>query len=148
MRIRGGVVDDGCPFCGVDPDRIVMQSGYGVALLDGFPVSPGHTLVIPRRHVPGLFHLSEEERADLWRLVARVRARLLDDGTPIGPHHIRPHGFTIGVNDGEAAGQTVEHAHIHVIPRYAGDVEDPRGGVRWVIPQRAAYWTPGGEADT
>ncbi len=135
MRVTGGRQDEACPFCGVDSDRIVLPSEHGLALLDGFPVSPDHTLVVPRRHVSSLFDLSEEEQADLWRLVSRVRAALRERRSP--------DGFTIGVNDGAAAGQTVGHAHIHVIPRYAGDVADPRGGVRWVIPERAAYWAEG-----
>jgi len=79
--------------------------------------------------------LPEEEQAAVWRLVAQVRASLLAD--------LRPDGFIVGVNDGPAAGQTVMHAHVHVIPRRHGDVPDPRGGVRWVVPDKAAYWAGG-----
>lgn len=125
---------DGCPFC----DRIaedapfVSESEAAVAFEDGFPVSPGHTLVVPRRHVADLFALDAGEIAAVWRLVGHVRDQLATD------HH--PDGFNVGVNAGAAAGQTVWHAHVHVIPRYIGDAADPRGGVRRVIPERARYW--------
>jgi diadenosine tetraphosphate (Ap4A) HIT family hydrolase len=89
--------------------------------------------VIPQKHVASVFDLSKDERADLWRVVDEIRWQLLQE--------CQPHGFNIGVNDGGAAGQTVSHAHIHVIPRYDGDVADPRGGVRWVIAEKADYWT-------
>jgi diadenosine tetraphosphate (Ap4A) HIT family hydrolase len=92
--------------------------------------------VVPVRHVVSIFDLQPDELADVWRLVGEVRAALAASHTP--------DGFTIGVNDGEAAGQTVGHAHVHVIPRRRGDVPDPRGGVRWVIPDRAPYWEPDG----
>ncbi len=121
-----------CPFCCLAEDRIWLETPTTFAFLDGFPVSEGHALVIPRRHVASLFDLPADEQASLWAEVARVRALLL------AKHH--PDGFNIGVNDGTAAGQTVPHAHIHVIPRYTGDLPDPRGGVRWVIPAKAKYW--------
>jgi len=98
-------------------------------------MGPGGGVDVPRRHVASLFDLSEAEQTDLWKLVALVRARLLAE--------LKPDGFTIGVNDGVAAGQTVMHAHVHVIPRRQGDVADPRGGVRWVVPTKAAYWSQG-----
>src|SRR5262249_20343186 len=100
---------------------LLAQSALAVASAEGRPVSPGHTLVVPRRHVAGYFECTPAEKAELWRLVEEVRARLLEA--------YRPDGFNVGLNDGAAAGQTVHHAHIHVIPRYAGDVVDPRGGV-------------------
>jgi diadenosine tetraphosphate (Ap4A) HIT family hydrolase len=103
-----------------------------VAFSDAFPVAEGHTLVLPRRHVASLFDLPDEELAAIWRLVAEVRQKLAAE--------LNPDGFTVGVNDGAAAGQTVPHAHVHVIPRRAGDVADPRGGVRWVVPAKAPYW--------
>lgn len=120
-----------CPFCALDPGRIWLQNEHALALWDGFPVSEGHTLVVPRRHLASLFEASEPEYAALWKLAAQARSRLQEQYSP--------DGFTIGVNDGPAAGQTVEHAHIHVIPRRKGDVPDPRGGIRWVIPERAGY---------
>ncbi|MBC8327402.1 MAG: HIT family protein [Planctomycetes bacterium] len=121
-----------CPFCSTAADP-VAENAAAVALPDGFPVSPGHTLVVPRRHVACLFELEAGERAAVWELVASLRARLAAE--------LRPDGFNVGVNDGEAAGQTVGHAHVHVIPRYAGDVPDPRGGLRWVVPAKADYWS-------
>ena len=121
-----------CPFCDPDPDRICEENEAAVAIHDRFPVAGGHMLVVPKRHVASLFDLPEEEQAALWRLVALVRGRLMDE--------LNPDGFNVGVNDGPAAGQTVMHAHVHVIPRRTGDVADPRGGVRWVVPVKAKYW--------
>jgi diadenosine tetraphosphate (Ap4A) HIT family hydrolase len=111
-----------CPFCRPAADRVRLESEFAVALPDGFPVTPGHTLVVQRRHVAGLFELTDEEQAAVWRLVARVRALLAAE--------LKLDGFNVGLNDGAAAGQTVPHAHVHVIPRRRGDVADPRGGVR------------------
>lgn len=105
---------------------------YARAFRDQYPISPGHTLIIPVRHVASLFELSADEQTEMWKLVAVIREQLQQEFTP--------DGFNIGLNDGIAAGQTVMHAHIHVIPRYAGDVPDPRGGVRWVLPEKAKYW--------
>ena len=121
-----------CPFCSLEPSRILLQNDCGVALRDGFPVSKGHALIVPRNHVASVFDLPAEEQQSLWKLVAEVRIMLDKD--------FHPDGFNIGTNDGNAAGQTVPHAHIHVIPRYSGDVPDPRGGIRWVLPDRAKYW--------
>lgn len=89
--------------------------------------------MIPLKHVASLFELSATEQADLWQLVAAVREQL--------QREFNPDGFNVGLNDGTAAGQTVMHAHIHVVPRYVGDVADPRGGVRWIIPEKADYWS-------
>jgi diadenosine tetraphosphate (Ap4A) HIT family hydrolase len=123
---------DRCPFCHPEESRITLENDAARAFPDAFPVAEGHTLVVPRRHVASLFDLPEVEQAALWRLVAMVRGKLMDE--------LRPDGLNVGVNDGPAAGQTVLHAHVHVIPRRTGDVADPRGGVRWVIPGKAAYW--------
>jgi diadenosine tetraphosphate (Ap4A) HIT family hydrolase len=112
-----------------------LENEAARAFPDAYPVAEGHMLVVPKRHVTSLFDLPEEEQAALWRLVALVRARLMDE--------LMPDGFNVGVNDGTAAGQTVPHAHVHVIPRRAGDVADPRGGVRWVVPAKAQYWSEG-----
>ena len=109
-----------------------MVSDAAAAVLDGFPISEGHTLVIPKRHVELLFDLPEDDLAKVWALVAKVRQVL--------KKKYKPDGFNIGVNEGRAAGQTVSHAHVHIIPRRAGDVPDPRGGIRWVIPGKAKYW--------
>jgi diadenosine tetraphosphate (Ap4A) HIT family hydrolase len=124
-----------CPFCRLEANRIQLEGEFAVACLDGFPVTPGHTLVIPKRHVASLFDLPDEEQAVVWALVAQVRASLLTE--------LRPDGFNVGLNDGPSAGQTVMHAHVHVIPRRRGDVADPRGGVRWVVPGKAASWSGG-----
>jgi diadenosine tetraphosphate (Ap4A) HIT family hydrolase len=124
-----------CPFCHLKKSRIQLDNDSAAAIPDAFPVAEGHTLVVPKRHVVSLFDLSEVEQAALWRLVALVRGSLMAELTP--------DGFNIGVNDGSAAGQTVMHAHVHVIPRRKGDVADPRGGVRWTIPSKAQYWLEG-----
>ncbi|MHB1035024.1 MAG: HIT family protein [Pirellulales bacterium] len=121
-----------CPFCNLDPPRVLLENEFGIAISDGFPVSNGHTLVVPRRHLTSLFDLPAEDQSALWRLVAEVRAKLQAE--------FHPEAFNIGINDGQAAGQTVAHAHIHVIPRYSGDVADPRGGIRWAVPNKARYW--------
>jgi diadenosine tetraphosphate (Ap4A) HIT family hydrolase len=116
-------------------DRIIFESEFALGFRDGFPVSPGHTLIIPRRHVASFFELTDTERADLMSLLAAARTDL--------DREFQPAGYNIGINDGTAAGQTVPHLHMHLIPRYIGDVDDPRGGVRWVLPDRAAYWDKG-----
>src|SRR6516164_1143540 len=122
----------GCPFCCHERQDKMVECDFALAFLDGYPVAEGHTLVIPKRHVASLFDLPDLEQAAIWGLVAEVRQRLVEQ------YH--PDGFNIGVNDGKAAGQTVMHAHVHVIPRRHGDVADPMGGVRWVVPDKAAYW--------
>ena len=109
-----------------------MESKAAASVLDGFPISKGHCLVVPKRHVASLFELPGDEMRDVWALVERTRKLLRK--------RFRPDGFNVGVNDGIAAGQTVAHAHVHLIPRYKGDVADPRGGIRWVIPAKAKYW--------
>jgi diadenosine tetraphosphate (Ap4A) HIT family hydrolase len=121
-----------CPFCRPEQNRIISTSGDVLVLSDGYPVSEGHTLVVPHQHVGSIFALDERQQAAIWTVVAGVR----DDLSA----RLSPDAFNIGVNDGVAAGQTVMHAHIHIIPRFAGDIDDPRGGVRWVLPERAAYW--------
>jgi diadenosine tetraphosphate (Ap4A) HIT family hydrolase len=122
-----------CPFCQlIDRRECTAESPHAVAVKDAFPSTPGHTLVVPRRHVLSIYDLPEAEQADVWALVAQVRSQLAAEYSPAG--------FNVGLNDGAAAGQTIDHTHVHVIPRYEGDVHDPRGGVRWVIPKRARYW--------
>ena len=121
-----------CSFCTLLPSLIIVANAHAVAIFDGFPVSPGHTLIIPKRHLGSLFEATDEERSALFGLLGVVRERLLQE--------LKPDGFNIGINDGAAAGQTVMHLHIHLIPRYAGDMLDPRGGVRWIFPDKAAYW--------
>lgn len=120
-----------CPFCSPPPERIFRDSAEILALWDAHPVSPGHALIIPRRHIPDWFAASDAERAALTAAIDDVRREI--------ERHHRPDGYNIGINVGEAAGQTVFHLHVHVIPRYRGDVAQPRGGVRGVIPSRADY---------
>jgi superfamily II DNA or RNA helicase/diadenosine tetraphosphate (Ap4A) HIT family hydrolase len=123
----------GCPFCDL-ADRPLLYAGPLVAaLLDAYPVAPGHALVIPTRHVETYFELTADEQLAIWTAVTAVKALL--DAT-LSP---APDGYNIGFNVHAAAGQTVPHAHVHVIPRYRGDVPNPRGGVRWVIPHKADY---------
>lgn len=122
-----------CPFCTLPPERIVDQNALAMVIRDGFPVSPGHTLVIPKRHVGSYFELSDAE-ADAMRSLLLAAKTALDEA-------LNPDSYNIGINDGAQAGQTVPHVHMHLIPRYQGDVKDPRGGVRWLIPEKADYWT-------
>jgi diadenosine tetraphosphate (Ap4A) HIT family hydrolase len=124
-----------CPFCSVSPERLFHQGDLVLGLWDAFPVSPGHALLVSRRHLATWFEASAEERAELVAGIDRAREAI--------EHRHRPAGFNVGMNLGAAAGQTVAHLHLHVIPRYAGDVADPRGGIRWVVPGRARYWDDG-----
>ncbi len=121
-----------CPFCLLDPARILAEDALVVVYKDGFPVSPGHTVIVPRRHFATLFEATPEEQSALLAALGRAKA-LLD-----ASH--RPDGYNIGINQGRAGGQSVPHLHIHLIPRYQGDKKDPRGGVRWVLPDKARYW--------
>jgi diadenosine tetraphosphate (Ap4A) HIT family hydrolase len=121
-----------CPFCKLPNNKKQDSNAHGWAVRDMFPVSPGHTLVVPHRHVASFFDLTTPERDGLMALVERAKA-VLDE-------ELHPDGYNIGINDGAVAGQTVPHVHIHLIPRFSGDVPDPRGGVRWVLPDKAKYW--------
>jgi diadenosine tetraphosphate (Ap4A) HIT family hydrolase len=125
--------DSDCPFCHLPSERILLENELAFAFRDGYPVSEGHTLIVPRRHVASFFETSEQEQAAILDLLRRARAELDES--------LHPTGYNVGINDGTAAGQTVMHVHVHLIPRYAGDREDPRGGVRWVIPGKADYWS-------
>lgn len=125
-----------CPFCTLPTERILKQNEHGVWVMDAYPISPGHSLVIPRRHVGSFFEVTNDERAALMSLLDEAKAEV--------SARFNPDGYNIGINDGPAAGQTVPHLHIHLIPRYKGDLPDPRGGVRWVIPAKADYWSQRG----
>lgn len=122
-----------CPFCCLPENRIIFETNYSFVIRDGFPVSDGHTLVIPKRHIPSIFDATPEEQTDI--LVALEKSKKQLDET------LNPSGYNIGINDGSSAGQTVMHLHVHLIPRYSGDQEDPRGGVRWIFPEKADYWS-------
>lgn len=126
------IVNSPCPFCSLPSDRILGENEKALWFHDGFPISPGHSLIVPKRHIPSFFDASADERLALLAL--------LDQAKEAVHHDYAPDGFNIGVNVGEAAGQTVPHLHIHLIPRYLGDQEDPRGGVRKIFPEKAAYW--------
>lgn len=109
----------------------MLESAHGFAAYDRHPASPGHFLVIPHRHFASYFDINDDELLDLWHLVARGK-ELVDE-------RYHPDGYNIGINVGHWAGQSIHHLHIHVIPRYQGDVENPKGGVRGVIPHRKLY---------
>jgi diadenosine tetraphosphate (Ap4A) HIT family hydrolase len=119
-----------CIFCQLDR-AVVAETNLSRAFFDGFPVSTGHSLVIPKRHVPTIWELSAEEYVDLFKLVREVKDLI--------QHQFEPQGMNVGANFGQAAGQTVYHAHIHIIPRYLGDVPNPRGGIRNMIPGKGHY---------
>jgi diadenosine tetraphosphate (Ap4A) HIT family hydrolase len=119
------------PFFDVPSSDWVASNRSAFAIRDKYPVTEGHTLVIPRRLIGTWWEASPDERSDLIALVDEVRAALDEE--------FRPDGYNVGFNAGTAAGQTVDHLHIHVIPRRAGDMPDPRGGVRHVIPERGNY---------
>ncbi len=123
---------DFCPFCAVAHERIILSNNHGIVIPDGFPIAVGHTLILPRRHAVSFFMLTSAERTSLLDLLIAAKATL-------DAEH-RPAAYNIGINDGAVAGQTIPHMHIHLIPRYAGDSTDPRGGVRWVLPEKAKYW--------
>jgi diadenosine tetraphosphate (Ap4A) HIT family hydrolase len=121
-----------CPFCNPHNSRTILTNAHAMAIHDGFPVTPGHSLIVPNRHISSFFDASREELTAMLDLLAEMRQLLLKERNP--------DGFNIGINDGAAGGQTVMHLHIHLIPRYAGDMPDPRGGVRWIFPDKAVYW--------
>lgn len=125
------MIPQSCPFCTPGPDDILLENGESYAKLDLYPVSPGHLLIIPRRHIRSLFDATPGELAALWDLLTSAK-RLIDE-------QYAPDGYNIGINDGESAGQTIMHLHIHLIPRYSGDMSEPGGGVRGVIPHKRQY---------
>ena len=126
-----------CVFCQIAEDdtskRIILENDLALVMRDGFPISPGHSLIVPKHHIASFFETSKEERDALLDLIEKAKSTIEQE--------FSPDAFNIGINDGPAAGQTVSHLHIHLIPRYQDDVSDPRGGVRWVIPDKADYWS-------
>ena len=112
-------------------ERIIAENDLCVAFYDGFPVSKGHTLIIPKRHVASFFDLTGDEKQAMDQLLMEMKSRL--------DELYSPDGYNIGVNVNEAGGQSVFHVHLHLIPRYKGDVQNPKGGVRGVIPNKQKY---------
>jgi diadenosine tetraphosphate (Ap4A) HIT family hydrolase len=122
----------GCPFCEMPRERIIDENPLAYAIRDAYPVTPLHTLVIPKRHGPSYFELGRAEVNACNLLLERVRNVMRQTDKTV-------EGFNVGINDGEAAGQSVFRCHIHLIPRRSGDIERPRGGVRHVIPHKGCY---------
>ena len=123
---------EGCVFCGgIEKDRVLFETTQWIAMYDKYPVSKGHVLLIPKEHRETFFDLSDS-------LLESLKFRI-NDVKNILDAKFHPSGYNIGANCGKSAGQTVMHCHIHIIPRYDGDVEDPRGGVRGVIPSKQKY---------
>lgn len=120
-----------CVFCDPPAEAVFYSGERVVGLWDAFPVSPGHALIVPRRHIENFFEATPDEQAELLRALSVARAAV--ESTR------QPDGYNVGINVGEAAGQTIFHLHIHLIPRFSGDVPDPRGGVRHVIPAKGNY---------
>jgi len=122
----------GCPFCNLDPSReIIAESELAFAIYDKYPVNKGHTLIIPKRHCSSYFELTPEEQASCWQMVNELKTVMTEK--------YNTDGFNIGININEEAGQTIPHVHIHLIPRYKGDIDQPEGGVRGVIPEKRLY---------
>lgn len=125
-------VNNPCLFCEfLKNGKIAAENDLAFAIFDGFPVNPGHVLVIPKRHVANYFELTTEEVLAIQKLLQRMKAEV--------ETKFHPDGYNIGVNVGRDAGQSIFHVHVHLIPRYKGDVENPRGGVRGVIPSKQSY---------
>ncbi|OHD76714.1 MAG: hypothetical protein A3J97_17440 [Spirochaetes bacterium RIFOXYC1_FULL_54_7] len=124
-----------CPFCQASPASQFYEGRLVRGLWDACPASPGHALLVPKRHVSSWFDATAEEQAELLAALSMAR-----QAVEVGHH---PDGYNIGINVGEAAGQTVFHLHIHLIPRYTGDTPDPRGGVRHAIHGKGRYQPPG-----
>ena len=121
-----------CIFCDMEENRIIAENNLAYVIYDGFPVTEYHSLIIPKRHAETYFGLSTQEREACHQLLVGAKAQILGKDPSVD-------GFNIGMNSGEAAGQTVFHCHIHLIPRRVGDVEEPRGGVRHLIPSKGSY---------
>lgn len=124
-------VNNDCIFCNLPKERIVLQNELSLAFFDGFPVSKGHALIIPRRHVVSYFDLTKDEIMAMHQLLQEVKVLV--------ERSYLPDGYNLGVNIGADAGQSIYHVHMHLIPRYKGDVANPRGGVRGVIPAKQNY---------
>ena len=124
--------NDNCHFCGLSEDRILDESDTCLVIYDLYPVTPLHILIITKRHVTSYFELDSQEREEVQQLIDIHQQRISNEDKSVT-------GFNIGINCGEDAGQTVMHCHVHLIPRRKGDIDDPRGGVRGVIPDKRVY---------
>lgn len=124
--------DQGCLFCDIPSERIILENAFAYAIRDGFPVTALHTLIIPKRHVIDYFGLDADEHEAINQLIHQLRNDILRSDKDV-------EGFNIGMNVGAVAGQTIFHAHVHLIPRRIGDVANPRGGVRHIIPDKGHY---------
>ena len=122
-----------CKFCNPSQERLLLKGTLGFVSWDRHPVNKGHILVMPYRHFSDYFDITEEERIEMWELVQSAKS-IVDE-------KYNPDGYNIGINVGKWAGQSIPHLHIHLIPRFKGDVENPKGGVRGVIPAKQKYET-------
>jgi ATP adenylyltransferase len=137
LNLRGEATDDAedeCLFCRRIrlSEELLAERSACVALHDATPLNPGHVLILPRRHEPDMLALSSDELSSIMGLTQEIRGRL--------DQKYHPDGYNLGVNIGTAGGQTIGHAHLHLVPRYLGDVAEVKGGIRWIIPKRARYW--------
>lgn len=129
---KSKIQNSDCPFCNPDSKReLIAESATSFSIYDKFPVSDGHALIIPKRHCEDYFNLTYKEQSACIFMLNKVKKIVSD--------RFKPDGYNVGINVGEKAGQTVNHVHIHLIPRYDGDVKEPRGGVRGVIPNKQKY---------
>ena len=119
-------------FCNLDESRVEIENNLALSFKDLYPVTKGHSLVIPKRHVQSFFDLEKDEKKAILELLELQKKKLISQDKLIT-------GFNIGINDGIDSGQTVMHCHVHLIPRRKGDMNDPRGGVRGVIPEKQSY---------
>ncbi|MDQ3075921.1 MAG: HIT domain-containing protein [bacterium] len=120
-----------CLFCNISKQDVISENDFCFAIWDGFPVSTGHALIIPKRHTLSFFDLNEDEITKMFSLVCEVK--------DVIQKKYNPDGYNIGINDGVSAGRTIHHLHLHLIPRYEGDIPNPRGGVRHIIPGKGFY---------
>lgn len=132
MEPHAQKTDKKCPFCELSKNvEVICETNLCLVFFDSFPVSPGHALIIPKRHVASYFDLTDDERQAMNELLLQVKNKL--------DERFHPDGYNIGVNVNQAAGQSVFHCHMHLIPRYKGDVDNPKGGVRGVMPSKQHY---------
>ena len=125
-------MNDSCLFCNIEKSRIILSNKLALSFRDNFPVTSLHTLIIPKRHIKDYFELTQDELFACHEIILQLKEDLIKEDPTIG-------GFNIGMNSGEVAGQTIFHCHIHLIPRRKGDVDNPRGGIRHIIPGKGFY---------